>query len=93
LAITLAEWTEDAALVLSGLAGLLHWGWWFPVLFGTIAALTREASQGFLLTQQCGSRYLIRSITMTCLFCAIVATVAYIISVYVTSPSELASVR
>jgi hypothetical protein len=81
VAIRLAEWTGDIALVFSGLAGLLHWDWWFPALVGTIAALTREASQGFLLTQQCGSGYLIRSITMTCLLCAVVATAAYMLSV------------
>ena len=81
VAIRLAEWTGDIALVFSGLAGLLHWDWWFPVLFGTIAALTREASQGFLLTQQCGSGYLIRSITTTCLLCGVVASVAYMLSV------------
>jgi O-methyltransferase domain len=81
VAIRLAEWTGDIALAFSGLAGLLHWDWWFPVLFGTIAALTREASQGFLLTQQCGSGYLIRSITMTCLLCGVVATAAYMLSV------------
>ena len=50
LAITVAEWTRDIALILSGVAGLLHWGWWFPVLFGAIAAVVREASQGFVLT-------------------------------------------
>ena len=45
----------------------------------------REASQGFLLTQQCGSGYLIRSITTTCLLCGVVATVAYMFStIYVT---------
>ena len=81
LAITVAEWTRDIALILSGVAGLLHWGWWFPILCGAIAALTREVSQGFLLTQQCGSGYLIRSITTTCLLCGIVATGAYVLSV------------
>jgi hypothetical protein len=81
LAITVAEWTRDIALILSGVAGLLHWGWWFPVLFGAIAAVVREASQGFVLIQHCGSRYLIRSLTTTCLLCGIVATVAYVVSV------------
>ena len=93
LAVTLAEWTRDIALILSGIAGLLHWAWWVPVLCGAVVALTREAFQGFLLTQQCGSRYLIRSITMTCLLCGVVAAGAQLISVYVTSPSELASLR
>jgi hypothetical protein len=51
LAITVAEWTRDIALILSGIAGLLHWGWWFPVLFGAVAAVVREASQGFVLVQ------------------------------------------
>ena len=64
LAITVAEWTRDIALILSGVAGLLHWGWWFPVLFGAIAAVVREASQGFALSQHCGSGYLIRFITI-----------------------------
>jgi hypothetical protein len=77
LAITVAEWTRDIALVLSGVAGLLHWGWWFPVLFGAIAAVVREASQGFVLIQHCGSGYLIRAVTMTCLVCGVVATALY----------------
>jgi hypothetical protein len=81
LAITVAEWTRDIALVLSGVTGLLHWDWWYPVVFGAIAALVREASQGFLLIQHCGPRYLIRSITTTCLLCGVVATVAYMLSV------------
>jgi hypothetical protein len=81
VAIRLAEWTGDIALVFSGLAGLLHWDWWFPVLFGAIAALVREASQGFVLIQHCGSGYLIRSVTTTCLLCGVVATVAYVLSV------------
>ena len=81
LAITVAEWTRDIALVLSGVAGLLHWEWWYPVLFGAIAALVREASQGFVLIQHCGSGYLLRSITTTCLLCGLVATVAYMLSV------------
>jgi hypothetical protein len=33
LAITVAEWTRDIALILSGVAGLLHWGWWYPVAY------------------------------------------------------------
>jgi hypothetical protein len=41
----------------------------------------REASQGFVLIQHCGSGYLIRSITTTCLLCGIVATGAYVLSV------------
>jgi hypothetical protein len=81
LAITVAEWTRDIALILSGVAGLLHWGWWIPILSGVTAAVIREASQGFLLTQQCGSGYLIRSITTTCLLCGVVATVAHLLSV------------
>jgi hypothetical protein len=81
LAITVSEWTRDIALILSGVAGLLHWGWWFPVLFGAIAAVVREASQGFVLIQHCGSRYLIRSVTMTCLLCGVVATIGYMLSV------------
>jgi hypothetical protein len=81
LAITVAEWTRDIALILSGVAGLLHWGWWFPVLFGAVAAVVREASQGFVLVQHCGSGYLIRSLTTTCLLCGVVATVAYVVSV------------
>ena len=81
LAITVAEWTRDIALVPSGVTGLLHWEWWYPVVFGAIAALVREASQGFLLIQHCGPRYLIRSITTTCLRCGVVATVAYMLSV------------
>ena len=48
LGITVAEWTRDIALVLSGVVGFLHWGWWYPVVFGAIAALVREASQGFV---------------------------------------------
>jgi len=56
LAITLAEWTGDTALVLSGVAGFLHWDWWYPVVVGAIAALLCEASQGFVLIQHCGSR-------------------------------------
>ena len=63
LAITVAEWTRDIALVLSGVTGLLHWDWWYPVVFGVIAAVVREASQGFVLIQHCGSGYLIRSVT------------------------------
>jgi len=70
LAVTVAECTETA-LILSSVAGLLPWAWWVPVLLGTIAALTPETSQGFLLTQQCGSVYLIRSITMTSLLCGV----------------------
>ena len=81
LAITVAEWTRDIALILSGVAGLLHWAWWVPFLCGVTAAVIREASQGFLLTQQCGSGYLIRSVTATCLLCGVVATGAYILSV------------
>jgi hypothetical protein len=81
LALTVAEWTRDIALVLSGVTGFLHWGWWYPVLFGAIAALVREASQGFALIQHCGSGYLIRSITTTCLLCSLVATGAYALSV------------
>jgi len=67
-------------LTLSGVAGLFHWHWWFPVLLGAVAALVREASQGFVLIQHCGSRYLIRSLTMTCLLCGVVATAAYAVS-------------
>ena len=81
LAITVAEWTRDIALVLSGVAGFLHWYWWYPVVFGAIAAVVREASQGFVLIQRCGSGYLIRSITTTCLLCGTVATGAYVLSV------------
>jgi hypothetical protein len=81
LAITVAEWTHDIALVLSGVAGLLHWGWWYPAIFGAIAAVVREASQGFVLIQHCGSRYLLRSITTTCPLCGVVATGAYVLSV------------
>ena len=81
LGITVAEWTRDIALVLSGVVGFLHWGWWYPVVFGAIAALVREVSQGFVLIQHCGSRYLLRSITTTCLLCGVVATGAYVLSV------------
>ena len=81
LAITVAEWTRDIALVLSGVAGFLHWDWWYPVFFGAIAAVVREASQGFALSQHCGSGDLIRSITMTCLLCGVVATGTYMLSV------------
>jgi hypothetical protein len=81
LAITVAEWTRDIALVLSGVVGLLHWDWWYPVVFGAIAALVREASQGFVLSQHCGSGYLLRSITTTCLLCGVVAMGAYVLSV------------
>jgi hypothetical protein len=81
LAITVAEWTRDIALVLSGVAGFVHWDWWYPVVFGAIAALVREATQGFALIQHCGSGYLIRSVTTTCLLCGVVATVAYTLSV------------
>ena len=77
---TIAEWTRDVALILSGVAGLLHWGWWFPVLLGAVAALVREASQGFMLIQHCGSRYLIRSLTTTCLVCGVVEAVGYMLS-------------
>jgi hypothetical protein len=86
LAVTVAEWTRDAALILSGVAGLLHWAWWVPLLCGASAALMREASQGFLLTQQCGSGYLIRSITMICLFCGVVAAGAYMLSTIYVQP-------
>jgi hypothetical protein len=81
LAITVAEWTRDIALIVSAMAGLLHWAWWFPVLCGAIAVLIREALQGFLLTQHSGSGYLIRSVTTTCLLCGLAATVAYMLSV------------
>jgi hypothetical protein len=81
VAVTVAEWTGDIALVLSGVAGFLHWDWWFPVLLGAIAALVREASLGFVLIQHCGSGYLIRSITTTCLLCGVIATGAYVLSV------------
>jgi hypothetical protein len=81
LALTVTEWTRDIALILSAVAGLLHWAWWVPLLCGASAALMREASQGFLLTQQCGLGYLIRSITTTCLFCGVVATCAYMLSI------------
>ena len=81
LAITVAEWTGDIALVLSGVVGFLHWDWWYPVVFGVIAAVVREASQGFVLIQHCGSGYLIRSVTTTCLLGGIVATGAYVLSV------------
>ena len=81
VAITVAEWTRDTALILSGLAGLVHWAWWYPILFGAVAALVREASQGFVLIQHCGSGYLIRSITTNCLLCGLVATGAYLLSV------------
>jgi hypothetical protein len=80
LAVTVSEWTRDIALILSGITGLLHWAWWIPLLCGASAAFMREASQGFLLTQQCGSGYLIRSITTMCLLCGVVATVAYTLS-------------
>jgi len=86
LAVTVAEWTGDIALILSGVAGLLHWAWWVPLLCGASAALTREALQGFLLTQQCGSGYLIRSITTTCLLCGVVAAGAYMLSTIYISP-------
>ena len=86
LAITVAEWTRDIALILSGVAGLLHWAWWVPLLCGASAALMREASQGFLLTQQCGSGYLVRSVTMTCLLCGVVATGAYMLSTISVTP-------
>jgi len=79
--MTVAEWTGDIALVLSGVVGFLHWDWWYPVVFGVIAAVVREASQGFVLIQHCGSRYLIRSVTMTCLLCGVVATIGYMLSV------------
>jgi hypothetical protein len=80
LAIRVAEWTRDSALILSGVAGLLHWDWWIPLVCGGFAALSREATQGFLLTRQCGSGYLIRSVTTTCLLCGVVATAAYMLS-------------
>jgi hypothetical protein len=51
------------------------------ILFGAIAAIVREASHGFVLIQHCGSGYLIRSVTTTCLLCGVVTTVAYILSV------------
>jgi hypothetical protein len=86
LAITVAEWTRDTALILSGVAGLLHWDWWYPVVLGAIAALVREASQGFVLTQHCGSGYLLRSITTMCLFCGVVAAGAYAISTVYVAP-------
>jgi len=79
--VTVAEWTRDISLILSGVAGFLHWVWWVPLLCGASAALMREASQGFLLTQQCGSAYLIRSITTTCLLSGVVAVGAYLLSV------------
>ena len=82
LAVTVAEWTRDIALILSGVSGFLHWAWWVPLLCGVSAALMREASQGFLLTQQCGSGYLIRSITTMCLLCGVVATGAYMLSIF-----------
>jgi hypothetical protein len=47
--VVIAAWTDDIALVLSGLVGFLHWHWWFPVLFGAIAAAFRDASQGLAL--------------------------------------------
>ena len=78
---TVAEWTLDIALILSGVVGFLHWDWWYPVVFGVIAAVVREASRGFVLIQHCGSGYLIRSVTTTCLLCGIVATGAYVLSV------------
>jgi hypothetical protein len=81
LAITVAEWTRDIALVLSGVGGFLHWAWRSPVVFGAIAAVLREASQGFVLIQHCGSGYLLRSITTTCLLCGVVASAAYMLSV------------
>ena len=77
----LTDIDADGACPLSGVGGLLHWAWWFPFLCGAIAALTREASQGFLLTRQCGSGYLIRSITTTCLFCGVVAMGAHMLSI------------
>ena len=77
---TIAEWMRDIALILSGAAGLLHWGWWFPVLLGAVAALVREALQGFALIQHCGSRYLVRTVTTTCLVCGLVATAGYMLS-------------
>ena len=86
LAVTVAEWTGDIALILSGVAGLLHWAWWVPLLCGASAALMREASQGFLLTQQCGSGYLIRFMTTMCLFCGVVAAGAYALSTIYVAP-------
>ena len=86
LAVAVAEWTRDIALILSGVAGLLHWAWWVPLLCGASATLMREASQGFLLTQQCGSGYLIRSITTMCLFCGAVAAGAYALSTIYVAP-------
>jgi hypothetical protein len=83
LAVTVSEWTRDIALTLSGVSGLLHWAWWVPVLIGAIAALIREASQGFVLVQHCGSGYLLRSVTMTCLLCGVIATGAYMLSISV----------
>jgi len=59
LAVTVAEWTQDIALVLSGVTGFFQLGWWYPVVLGAFAALVREASQGFALVQHCGSGYLI----------------------------------
>ena len=80
LTVTVSEWTRDIALTLSGVSGLLHWAWWVPVLIGAIAALIREASQGFVLVQHCGSGYLLRSVTVTCLLCGVIATGAYMLS-------------
>src|SRR4029078_8101498 len=49
------------------------WRRWVPSLglvgsasLWASAAVMREASQGFVLTEQCGSAYLMRSITTTC---------------------------
>ena len=64
------------------------WRRWVPSLglvgsasLWASAAVMREASQGFVLTEQCGSAYLMRSITTTCLLCGVVATGAYALSV------------
>ena len=86
LAVTVAEWTGDLALILSGVARLLHWAWWVPVLIGAIAALIREASHGFVLVQHCGSGYFLRSVTVTCRLCGVIATGAYMLSISVLFP-------
>jgi hypothetical protein len=86
LAVTVSEWTRDIALTLSGVSGLLHWAWWVPVLIGAIAALIREASHGCVLVQHCGSGYFLRSVTVTCLLCGVIATGAYMLSISVLFP-------
>jgi len=73
----IAGWVLIIGMIVAGLSGYFQWAWWVPVMGGVIAAVVREASQGFRLTQDAGAGFLVRSIIMTLLMFGVIWTIGY----------------